>query len=358
MLQIGGNRGADIVRQRHGGDLPSLAPNGELTGAPIDIIEAELRHFTRAQTQPGEQHQDRIVSSPRCGAPVATVEDALNALDRQETRQSRFARPPDRGDRSRQIGGDEAFGVQIPQEYPQARTHDPGGRRSAICGMPLDIERHLAPGQATKVGVGGDTQFLQEGPKEPQVARDRRRCEAPLARHVAAIGITKILVRITRRHRAMRDGVRFAQGREQPSECTGVPSEWRAVPRPLGEILRDGCFVDISETSACGAEPKTKILYNAQPSMACLETVAALLKLGDVEMDVFAERTCPQAPHYPASTHINVGDHDRSSAHVLCVGSRKLCRADYPKTRRYLGPSTATRHSMTLGINAVMPRAA
>lgn len=114
MLQIGGNRGADIMRQRHGGDLPSLAPNGELTRAPIDIIKAEPGHFARPQSQPGEQHQDRIISSTGRSAPVAAVKDALNALDRNETRQSRFARPPDGRDRSRQIGGDETFGVQIP----------------------------------------------------------------------------------------------------------------------------------------------------------------------------------------------------------------------------------------------------
>ena len=44
VLQIGGNRGADIMRQWHGGDLPSLAPNGELTRVPFDIISLATSH--------------------------------------------------------------------------------------------------------------------------------------------------------------------------------------------------------------------------------------------------------------------------------------------------------------------------
>jgi hypothetical protein len=43
---------------------------------------------------------------------------------------------------------------------------------------------------------------------------------------------------------------------------------------------------------------------------------------------LFERCVVPQALHHSASVQIIVGDHRRSSAHVMCVGSQKLCRAE------------------------------
>ena len=160
------------------------------------------------------------------------------------------------------------------------------------------------------------------------MACDRDRRETALALQMEPIGLEKILARVANRRRPRRDDLRLTQHRQQPAERPGVRPVRRAVPRPLGQILADEPFLDIVKVGAGGAQPKSEVLGNAQKPMAHLQAVAGPLKLFDVKMDVLAERAAPQALHHPASVQIIVGDHGRSSAHLMCVGSQKLCRAE------------------------------
>lgn len=93
------------------------------------------------------------------------------------------------------------------------------------------------------------------------------------------------------------------------------------MPRPLGEILADKLFPDVREIKAASDQPKPEIPSEAQIAMAGHQAVAALLKPLDKKMDVLAERAFAQAPHHPARVQISCGDHRRSSAHGMCVGS-------------------------------------
>ena len=48
VLKIGGNRLADIDRERHAFVLPALAADQDLSGSPVEVLELDRDHFLRA----------------------------------------------------------------------------------------------------------------------------------------------------------------------------------------------------------------------------------------------------------------------------------------------------------------------
>ena len=45
VLKIGGNRLADIDRERHAFVLPALAADQNLSGPPVEVLEPDRDHF-------------------------------------------------------------------------------------------------------------------------------------------------------------------------------------------------------------------------------------------------------------------------------------------------------------------------
>jgi hypothetical protein len=66
------NRHADISRRRQPIQAGSIAPNHDLAGSPVDVLQARRDHFAGAKTQPGQQHQHRG-APPATGAPAVTA---------------------------------------------------------------------------------------------------------------------------------------------------------------------------------------------------------------------------------------------------------------------------------------------
>ena len=64
-----------VPREREAGD--TVFPDHQLTPPPVDIVEAEAGDLTGAQTQPGEQGEDRYILRP-----VATVWRSARAEQR------------------------------------------------------------------------------------------------------------------------------------------------------------------------------------------------------------------------------------------------------------------------------------
>ncbi len=60
----------------------------------LDIIKIEGRGFARAQSELGQDHQNRIVRKSQCRRPIAGIENLLNFLWRQEGWQFRVASRP------------------------------------------------------------------------------------------------------------------------------------------------------------------------------------------------------------------------------------------------------------------------
>ena len=65
----------------------ALAHHDDLAAAPVDVLQAQRGHLTRAQPQPGQQRQDRQVTPPDRGSGVARGQQHPGLLGRQVLRQ-------------------------------------------------------------------------------------------------------------------------------------------------------------------------------------------------------------------------------------------------------------------------------
>lgn len=70
MLHVVGQRLTDIGRKRQAFPAASLAAHQQLTGPPVDIAQLDRRHLARAQAQPRQQHQDRVIAATASAAAI------------------------------------------------------------------------------------------------------------------------------------------------------------------------------------------------------------------------------------------------------------------------------------------------
>src|SRR5690606_32209883 len=139
VAQIGGERFADVGRQRHDRPAAALAFDQELARPPVDIVEGEGRDLLRSKTEPREHHQRGIVALADSRRAVAALQYLLDLLRRQIGRQTRQAIPADRWNAGRQVRVGEAFGEDIAQERSKAGAESLRGRRASVTGMLFDI---------------------------------------------------------------------------------------------------------------------------------------------------------------------------------------------------------------------------
>ena len=84
--QVGCHGFTNVGRQRQLRPAPTLAPNGDPTVIPIDVIQAQRNDLAGPQTQSGEQQQNGIVPLSIRSATLAPIEDPLDCASRQELR--------------------------------------------------------------------------------------------------------------------------------------------------------------------------------------------------------------------------------------------------------------------------------
>ncbi len=58
----------------------TLAVHHDLSRAPVDVIEVHRYHLSGPQSEPGQQHEDRVVSSAERGVPVAASQQAIDLV--------------------------------------------------------------------------------------------------------------------------------------------------------------------------------------------------------------------------------------------------------------------------------------
>lgn len=68
---------ADLRGQRHLNPLPALAAHHQMSAFPIDVIERHSDYFARPQTEPRQQHQNRIVAQAHGTVPIAVIKHLL-----------------------------------------------------------------------------------------------------------------------------------------------------------------------------------------------------------------------------------------------------------------------------------------
>ncbi len=71
--QVVRQRAADINRQRQP-PMAALAADDQLSGAPVDVLQSHGGNLARAQPQPHQHGQDRVVAPADRGAPIAACQ--------------------------------------------------------------------------------------------------------------------------------------------------------------------------------------------------------------------------------------------------------------------------------------------
>ena len=80
LLQIGGDRLADVARQREAVLVTSLAMDHDLAGPPVDVLQAEAGDLAGPQPEAEQDEQDGVVP-PALGPPsVARTKQGIGGL--------------------------------------------------------------------------------------------------------------------------------------------------------------------------------------------------------------------------------------------------------------------------------------
>ena len=80
LLQVIGQCGTDIVRDRQALGIGIASPNVQFSRLSVEILQCQTDYFTRAQAQPGEQQQNRPIAPPDRCVPIAVGQQALNLI--------------------------------------------------------------------------------------------------------------------------------------------------------------------------------------------------------------------------------------------------------------------------------------
>ena len=75
-LQVGSDRSTDVAEQWEPVEAAALAVDHDLSGPPVDVVEAEGRHLPGAQAQAQQRQDDGVVTPPNSRPPVASPNNA------------------------------------------------------------------------------------------------------------------------------------------------------------------------------------------------------------------------------------------------------------------------------------------
>ncbi len=70
---------------------------------PVQIIEAQISHFARAQSEPCKEQHDRMIASTNCSYVIASGEHSIHAVRRKMLGQRRQRPEGDTGYRRSEI---------------------------------------------------------------------------------------------------------------------------------------------------------------------------------------------------------------------------------------------------------------
>jgi hypothetical protein len=184
-----------------------LAVDDDLPGPPIEIVEPQSRDFNRAQAQPCEQEQDRIVARAGRVPAVTRGQQPVDLRSRRELRDHRLAPARHPGNRTCQPGIGHASDHEIAQQQPQPIGAAP--RRSAanpsalahqeIVDLAGRDRQHAA--RIPRADASGE-----EPPGELLAGADRDRRQPALADQPLAVLADQALNRRYHRRRLGRNG--------------------------------------------------------------------------------------------------------------------------------------------------------
>ena len=120
-----------------------LAPHHDLAGSPIQVVEFQPHHLTGAEAEPGEQHEDRVVSPADAGPLIARAQQTFDLLCTEILGDGRQPPVGHRRHASRQVRRNLSLLQQEAEEGPQRRHHQLRSLRAHRVGMALDEARDV-----------------------------------------------------------------------------------------------------------------------------------------------------------------------------------------------------------------------
>lgn len=171
------------------------------TRLPIDIVKIEGGNFAGAQTELGQDHQNRIVPMTHCRRLITGIENLLDLLWRQESWKAGKSPAADRWHAIRQRRRNEALQMQIAQEGAYHHAHCFATVGGAIERMSLDITDDDLRGERCKPICAGRTDLPEKSKRQKLVASHRRVGEPSLFRQICREYIDNLLVLCTLRWR-------------------------------------------------------------------------------------------------------------------------------------------------------------
>ena len=120
-LEVGGDSLADIDRQRKTIEARPLAPNQQLSRAPVDVLQTQGGDLARPKTQADQEQQDGVVAPPNRPPPVARAQQGGDVPSAHPLRQPGGTPSRHRQRSRRQVGVGQALEVAEAQERAQRR---------------------------------------------------------------------------------------------------------------------------------------------------------------------------------------------------------------------------------------------
>ena len=291
-LAVAGQSLADVGGYRQALPAVSLARDGQLPGAPVDIIELDGRDLASAQAKPCHHHDHGVVTPAQGSPPVEAGQQPRHLASSQPPLRGAPAPAGDRQHRRRQLAGDVPLHVQVPQQRPQPGHHAPRRCRAAPPVLLQHERRHVTGGQLRQGQLAAATPGPpgQELPGHPGIVADAALGQGTLARQVTAIGGKQLIRRGRRRHRRQADRPGAAQMVQKRAH--GAERHPGAAPgrTPLGDELLCPGPRQRPRVQPPSAQPRTQLTHQPQMPGGRLAAVTLLRQLSPQPARVWLQR--------------------------------------------------------------------
>jgi hypothetical protein len=242
LAQIRRHGGADVRGQ--GEPIvpqPFLPADGDLSRAPVQILQLKRHHLPGAQPKASQQQQDRVVASPGRRPAIAGGEESLHLLGRKRSR-NRGQPPVGNGGNGRtQIDAELTRLKEKPTQRAQRGHEHLGSARTAGAGMTLDERGHVGHAEGAERRPRLIPLLGQKLSGDPDVRLHRGRRQPTLDAQILVISALKLRAR-----RLVYEGCRvqndasYAEVCEQLAErrCGTTPSTRVTCPKKrLPDVL-------------------------------------------------------------------------------------------------------------------------
>jgi hypothetical protein len=248
VTQICRDRFADIRRKRHLNPAAAPAAHGQLSCAPIDVIELQGHHFPGAHSESGQHQQDRIVAPPYRALPIDAGEELPGLLGRDRPWDRSHRPAGDNRNGSGQVQCDFSAQAGVLKKGAQRRGHELGSLHVQTPGAALDESHNICSSQIRKAHSSVAESMLKKLSDERDIVDDRSFGQSAVSAQVLFVGSCTALSWDESRRRNLlgwNDSL-LTQKRHQLAQRGCVPADGSPSAMSASQILRGMLRVNAS----------------------------------------------------------------------------------------------------------------